>query len=376
VKVTDNVGVSLVEARISLPGSGIQLVPLTEGAGQVYRGTYNAPPNLTAAPEVYGVVYRAVDTAGNQAQMDCGSFTVRGDDQAPVLTNCEVQPRELGPGGGQVTLRVKAVDNVAVSEVKAVITRPTGGPVTVVLAPKGGDVYRGEFPAPPNAGAMDQVYGVTFEAEDALGNHSELDCGTFRVAAAGPPVIKECSAAPRSLPRGGGTVKLSARIHAEAGVEAVDFLVRSPDGDETQVPATSQSGEFYQAQFSIPPNSSADPATYSVAVRATDRLLRTTLAECGEVVVAGGLVAIRSAILRLFRPNESQPVARVLMRPREDGSFRARLPNLRPGRYRAEIKGFASRDGTGPVIATGSGTAEVQANRTVTLQIQWQRTGL
>jgi hypothetical protein len=190
VNATDNVGVASVTATLTRPGGATTPVTLTLKSGSTYQGVFSAPANTTNAVQSYGVSFGAKDAAGNNAApLVCAPFTVAAPGvPIPVLTDCNVVPRDLSPLGGDVTLTVTVTvggnQTGAGLSVQAIVTRPDGSKATVPLTAGTNNQYRGIFKAPPNTTGEPAVYPVTFQANEPGQDQVSVDCGVFTVAAA------------------------------------------------------------------------------------------------------------------------------------------------------------------------------------------------
>jgi hypothetical protein len=287
--VTDNAGVDRVEAIItdSQSASITMFVPLKSGS--TYEGTWTAPANGEQTPQSYHVTFRAVDTSGNEATADCGAVTVNApDNQAPVIGACQVTPRALLAAGGTVTITASVTDDMAVSTVRALITRPDGTLTSVTLSAQGGNNYQGTFAVPANTGGNPQTYQVEIRATDNSGNQSTADCGSFIVAIPDPtaPVLINCNITPRALPSGGGTATITADATDNVSVQSVIAEIQRPDGTTTTVQLTSTGGSGYQGALTLPANDTNLARTYLVRLVATDPSGNRATEDCGVVTVA------------------------------------------------------------------------------------------
>lgn len=287
--VTDNAGVDQVEAIIEIPDVFLTTVTLSLKNGNTYEGTWTAPANDTASPRSYHVTYRAVDTSDNEATADCGSVTVATpDSQAPVISACQVAPRSLLARGGVVTITATVTDDVAVSTVRAIITRPDGTQVPVNLTSQGGSNYLGNYAVPANSGATPQNYQVVINAQDSSGNPATADCGTVTVAVPDPaaPVITNCVVTPTALAAGGGTVTVTADVTDNVSVQSVAAEVQRPDGSKFSAQLSAAGGSGYTGTFQLPANDTAGVLTYAVRLIATDPSGNEAAQDCGTVTVA------------------------------------------------------------------------------------------
>jgi len=287
--VTDNAGVDRIEVAIVGSGEYTATVTLALKSGNTYEGTWNAPANDTASAQNYGVTFRAFDTSENLTTSDCGTVTVATpDNQAPVISACQVTPRALLARGGTVTITATVTDDVAVNSVRAVITRPDGVQVPVALASQGGNNYQGTYAVSPNAGATAQSYQVEIRALDNSGNQATVDCGAVTVAVPDTtaPVLLNCAIAPRALPASGGSVAVTADATDNVSVQSVVAEIQRPDGTIVTAQLTSTGGSGYRGTIDLPANDTNATLTYLVRLVATDSTGNRTTQDCGAVTVA------------------------------------------------------------------------------------------
>jgi hypothetical protein len=108
-----------------------------------------------------------------------------GDTEPPVVGKCAVTPRTLDASGGTINFAVDVTDNVGVTLVQAVVSGPGGtDTVTLTQAPKS-NTFTGSLGLPANKGSSNQVYSVTYTAQDAAGNQVTEPCGSVTVQPAG-----------------------------------------------------------------------------------------------------------------------------------------------------------------------------------------------
>jgi parallel beta-helix repeat protein len=285
--VTDNAGVDRVEALIEIPELFSTVVTLSPQSGDTFEGTWTAPANATATPRGYHVTFRAVDTSGLEATADCGTVTVAPpDNQAPVISACQVTPRALLARGGAVTITATVTDDAAVSSVRALITVPGGNQVPVVLASQGGSNYQGAYVVSPNPGPDAQSYQVVINAQDNSGNPATADCGSFTVAVPDTtaPMLTNCTVAPRAPAAAGGSVTVTADATDNVSVQSVIAEVQGPNGI-TRVQLTAGGGSGYSGTFTLPANNTTAAIFYRVHLVASDPTGNQTTEDCGVVTV-------------------------------------------------------------------------------------------
>ncbi|MGV3724232.1 MAG: Ig-like domain repeat protein, partial [Actinomycetota bacterium] len=288
--VTDNVGVQRVEAKVLLPdGFTTIIVPLELVSGNRFEGSFNTLPNSGSEPEFYDVDLEAEDAAGNLTNSFCDTILVDSQDVSPpVLSDCQVTPRNLPSSGGSVSLSAAATDNRDLVLVQAVINLPGGGTDTVVLTQAGmSDTYTGSYQAASNSTNAPKANQDSFAARDAEGNTAQEPCGVFTVASDDDeaPIIATCAVSPDVVSPSGGPVQVTADVTDPSGLASVQARIVRPDGGVNTVSMPLISGSSYAGVFAAPANQSAQDAVYTVFIVARDTSGNTSVLRCGTVTV-------------------------------------------------------------------------------------------
>lgn len=203
VNASDDFAIYQADASVHNPdGSGlnVSLIPSAiDATSTTYSGNFEVPPNYSDQSLTYYVTVMVYDTNGGFDYTEVGQVTVDAQPQfneAPVLSDPFVGPRELTAAGGPVTLRVSAYDTGGITDAYARVTAPDGGTTDVTLVPISASEFEGVFDAPANLTGAAQSYGVTMTALDDVAQGSSVDAGTFTVAAAtaAGPGRSACSA--------------------------------------------------------------------------------------------------------------------------------------------------------------------------------------
>lgn len=184
--VVDDVGVVSVWVDVTC-FDGWYSVELAVTEGTTYGATVGVGPNFTDSPVSCTVVVNANDTNGATQMEWIGEIQIDGQpqfDEAPVVSNPSVEPRELPSSGGVVTIGVDAFDTRGISEALATIALPGGGSTTVPLEPISSSRFEGTFLAPANSGTTAQQYAIEMTAYDDIGQSASVDGGVVTVAAA------------------------------------------------------------------------------------------------------------------------------------------------------------------------------------------------
>ncbi len=204
VRVEDDCGVQQVYAEVSsTEGSyfAFQLLPFDDinSNARVYRGEFQIPANWQEWSVGYQVGIFAEDTNGAFEEAYAGEIDVEGVppfDEAPIVGDTSVSPRQLPPSGGPVTIRAHASDTRGVSEALATITQISSGETfQVQMEPIDFDLFEGVFEAPANSGTESASYLVEVTALDDIGQPASANAGRFSVAAPASPTCTSAGAA-------------------------------------------------------------------------------------------------------------------------------------------------------------------------------------
>ncbi|HEX6688602.1 MAG TPA: hypothetical protein VF085_08060 [Solirubrobacterales bacterium] len=184
--VVDDIGVAMVYAEVIGSDGTLYSVGMSPTGGSSYSAGIDIPPNFSEGEVSYSVWVWASDTSEAFSSELIGDIQVPAPpqfDEAPVVSDPSVQPRQLPAAGGTVTIKVTATDNRSVSEVYATTALPGGGSAQVPLEPISASRFEGVFTVPPNAGATAAQYGIGITALDDIGQPGSIDAGSVSVAA-------------------------------------------------------------------------------------------------------------------------------------------------------------------------------------------------
>ena len=210
VTATDNKGVSGVVASVS--GSAAPAnVTLSRSGGTPYNGTwqgiYNVPANTTGKDVRNAISFRATDIDGNTADLAgtaAPSLLVEGKDKIPPkIASFTVTPTVFDYTGGNITVAVKASDNIGVQAVTMHLTKPDGTRSGMRLPPAGGTAANGEWKTswtmPGNFGSAPQTYSIYISVSDNGGNLTTGQPVSVTVPVAPPkPQMPNRPTAPRN----------------------------------------------------------------------------------------------------------------------------------------------------------------------------------
>jgi len=192
-EVTDDSAVQNVTAVVYGSDGSLQAFQLYEGSAGNFYGTFEAPANYSESAISYSVEIQAYDDANNYSATTVAGFQVEGApqfDEPPYIGETQLFPTYLPAEGGEVTIRVEAGDNRALSEVFASVTPVQGGSSTdVPLQATDFNRFEGTFHAPANAGPLAAEYIVEAVARDDVGQESRAELGVVTVEAPPAPPL-------------------------------------------------------------------------------------------------------------------------------------------------------------------------------------------
>ncbi len=202
-RVEDDCGVQQVYAEVSSTEGfyvGFELLPFEDinSNARVYRGEFQIQPNFQEWEIGYQVSIFAEDTNGAFEEAYAGEISVEGVpqfDEAPIVGEASVVPRQLPASGGPVTIRAMATDTRSVSEVYATITPVGGSSFQVQMEPTDFVHFEGIFDAPSNSGPDSAQYTVEVTALDDIGQPASVNAGRISVAAPPSPACSGAGAA-------------------------------------------------------------------------------------------------------------------------------------------------------------------------------------
>jgi hypothetical protein len=199
--VVDDEGVAAVYAEVVGWDGAYQAVALAPTGGDAYSASVSVGPNFTDSPVSHTVTVVATDASGLTSSEGIGEIAVDGQpqfDEAPVVSDPAVEPRELSAAGGTVTIGVTAFDNRGIVEALAVVALPGGGVAVVTLEPISSSRFEGTFAVPPNAGTTPRQYAIEVYAYDEHAQSDMADAGVVTVAASRCPPRMPAWAAERA----------------------------------------------------------------------------------------------------------------------------------------------------------------------------------
>lgn len=185
VDVIDDFGVTMVYAEIIGPDSNPRSVQLIQSGENTFSGMLVVGPNFTDEPVGYGVYVQASDTNGAMTTELIGDIQVDAQpqfDEAPIVSNPSVEPRELPAAGGTVTIQADATDSRGITEALAVVQLADGGSASVPLEPISSSRFEGTFAVPANTATTSKQYSIEVFAYDDIGQPGSVDAGTVTVA--------------------------------------------------------------------------------------------------------------------------------------------------------------------------------------------------
>jgi Cep192 domain 4 len=190
VDIIDPSGVQMTTAQVYGSDGSYQAIQLTQGSGDTYFGTLEAPANYSESPLSYSVEVQAYDLNNNFNASSIGEVQVEGQpqfDEAPYISVTELWPQFLPAEGGTVTIAAEAGDNRGLSAVFATVALPDGGSTEVPLNGVSSNRFEGTFAAPANGGPLAAEHLVEVVVYDDIGQEARATAGTITVAAPPPP---------------------------------------------------------------------------------------------------------------------------------------------------------------------------------------------
>ncbi len=193
-RVEDDCGIQQVYAEVNSTEGfyvSFELLPFEDinSKARVYRGEFQILPNFQEWSVGYQVGILAEDTNGIFEEAYAGEIDVEGVppfDEAPIVGETSVSPRQLSAGGGPVTIKAEATDTRGISEALATVTQiGSGETFQVQMEPTDFVHFEGVFDAPANGGPDPVQYSIEVTALDDIGQPASANAGRISVAA--PP---------------------------------------------------------------------------------------------------------------------------------------------------------------------------------------------
>jgi len=189
-EIFDDRGLYMTYAQIYRPDASSESIQLFEGYKDNYFATLEVPPNYSDSPVEYGVEVQVWDVNGAYSASLIGAVQVEGQpqfDEAPYVTNAELNPSYLSSEGGTVTISADAGDNRGLAGLFATVVLPGGGSIEVPMNATSSSHFEGTYEVPANAGPLAAEYLVEVIAQDDIGQEGRGSAGTITVAAPPPP---------------------------------------------------------------------------------------------------------------------------------------------------------------------------------------------
>jgi Abnormal spindle-like microcephaly-assoc'd, ASPM-SPD-2-Hydin len=177
-------------AQIYRPDASGETIQLYEGYKDNYFATLEVPPNYSDSPVEHVVEVQAYDSNGAYSASLIGGVQVEGQpqfDEAPYVTNAELNPSFLPASGGTVTISADAGDNRGLAGAFATVALPGGGSIEVPMNPTSSSHFEGTYDVPANSGPLAAEYVVEVVAQDDIGQEGRGSAGIITVEAPPPP---------------------------------------------------------------------------------------------------------------------------------------------------------------------------------------------
>lgn len=207
---------------------------------------------------------------------------------SPVIQNLSITPTSLPAEGGQMTLLVRATDNIGVKEGKGVyatMARPdgteTGFDLPLVSGTRANGEWRWTWMINANTGSTAQTFGIKVRVRDETDNLVESAlipitvAGRTMVPVNPPPKVLSFTNTPTTFAYSGGNITVSVKASDDTGVGEVRLIVVNPDGTQSAVPriplvgGTAMNGEW-RYSWVMPGNSTSSPKVYGIQASVYD----------------------------------------------------------------------------------------------------------
>ncbi|MFB3817361.1 MAG: hypothetical protein ACE147_06840 [Candidatus Methylomirabilales bacterium] len=308
----DDHGVSQARARPSIQGESTVFAPVNlrraSGLGRTpggenrsqWEGIFTVPPNRIRSARTISFTFDLLDW-DNAGTGIAGAGTKRvqqavgRDFTPPQVLGFQVTPQQMQPYGGDVTLSVKASDNLGISTVTALFRDPNGREVSAPMPLAAGTPTNGEWKVtqalPSNTTSGFLTYAVKATLVDTDGNSVETGLKSVGVNNDSvPPQLLSFTLTPQALPSAGGDVMLTVKASDNSAVQSVTAHYTKPGGAEStmQVPlagGTPRNGEW-RATWREHPNMGSSPLVSSVRVTVRDATSNATNSQPLTITVA------------------------------------------------------------------------------------------
>src|SRR4051794_17424409 len=211
-----------------------------------------------------------------------------GDDSPPVISNATFTPMSLGYLGGTVTFTADVTDDIALSNVYAIVYSPTYD--VLEMTHTTGNTFRATLDVPPNYSQDYWSALVEIQASDNTAHVTSVYPGELYVAGQPQfddlPVITDPVVSPRSLPSSGGEVALAVTATDTEGIGEVYALVTPSNAPAFTVPLTRVSASRFADVLHAPANAGTGTITYEIEMVGLDSIGQQATVSAGIVTVA------------------------------------------------------------------------------------------
>jgi hypothetical protein len=248
--VTDDRGIGLVAANVTLPGGSHQNLTMAPGTGSLYF------VNRTwAAVGVYPFIVWAVDTSGN-ADSASGTFSIvlGPDTTPPTVANVQATPSIEAPGGS-VNISATVTDDRGIGRVDANITLPDGSHLNLTMGQGTGSAYYLNRTWTPTG-----AYPFVVWAVDTSGN-ADSGAGSFSIVATPDTTPPEIVHTAPGAVLVGQTVTIRATVTDDGTISAVWLNYTDVGGTSHNVTMSPQAGEY---RFTIPASTATGAVRYRI----------------------------------------------------------------------------------------------------------------
>ena len=290
----DDHAISQVYAVVTGP-DGPTTVPMTLFSPSDYEGFITIPANTEPNVVGYTVVAHVFDDAGQEGTDDGPSIVVDPNVpelETPVISNVVINPSQVGPEGGTVTISATITSSVGIAEAGFTVNLFSGGQAggAMTRTAPGSDVWSGDVAIPANFSNDPINHGVDMSATGNDGGSVLEIVGS--IDQEGQPQFDQApnvginSVTPTDLGSDGGDVLFSVSADDDHSVSEVFVTVTGPEGSTT-INLAGVSSLNWEGTFTAPANTSRTaPVTYTTQATALDDAGQSAFTDGPAITVA------------------------------------------------------------------------------------------
>ena len=256
--VTDSVSVGTVWANITLPNSTVDVITLSNDAGDKYNASYTLP-NLIGG---YNLSFNANDTDGNLNNSESTNFTVN-DIITPLVTTFIPTDNSVFNVSNQIEIGATITDNVEIETVLINITLPNATIEQLTLTDVGSNKFNVSYTIPTIIGD----FNITYFANDTSGNLNDSELINFSIKDITLPAVVIDAPVESSSFSAYANVSFEFTVSDDVNVSAVLANVTLPNSTIVQeVLLDSDLDGVYDVTF----NTTDESGTYTILAIAND----------------------------------------------------------------------------------------------------------